>query len=532
MSGEENKNIFETLKNYVQSHTVDEIIFLGLKHFFDINYDISLEALIEKYRSEKFNELGENLHYFQDNIRDLKENFCEYEKIYNNLKEEKSRNVFSNMLCAKVFMDISFIREAYDSDDIYFDLSIWTQLSNEVYVDCGGYSGDTALSFICHCPDYKKIFVLEPMEEAEMLCKNNLQWFIQEGNVTVIKRAAYDQDIRLTFNEKHGTGDSCIDENGKTSVFATSLDQMISEPVSFIKMDIEGSERKALMGARRHIAQDTPKMAICVYHLKDDFWKIPQLLLSINSNYDIIFRQHRPDVFSETVMYAIPKNSNEIVLTNHRADLIYCRIKNALNHLLLISTDEYTNLITIIKDKAWYLYQIRMHIKEIEHLRSIQTDFNDQFNTLQKQYQEQKLWLDELQTAKDYLDAQNEAYLQEIKNLNSSLVEQKKWTESLQKGKDYLENQNSDLIKEVEALQNILSDQKSWSEELQKGKDYLEIYINRQKLDIEKAKNDIFNAENQISELKNDQAKLKYKYTKLVNDPLIKKIIKLKKIEL
>ena len=112
------------------------------------------------------------------------------------------------------------------------------------------------------------------------------------------------------------------------------------------------------------------------------------------------------------------------------------------------------------------------------------------------------------------------------------MVEQKRWTESLKKGKDYLEKQNSDLIKEVEALQNILSDQKSWSEELQKGKDYLEIYINRQKLDIEKAKNDIFNAENQISELKNDQAKLKYKYTKLVKDPLIKKIIKLKKIEL
>ena len=88
------------------------------------------------------------------------------------------------------------------------------------------------------------------------------------------------------------------------------------------------------------------------------------------------------------------------------------------------------------------------------------------------------------------------------------------------------------LIKEVEALQNILSDQKSWTEELQKSKDYLEICVNQQKLDIEKAKTDIFNNEKQISELKNDQAKLKYKYTKLMNDPLIKKIIKLKKIEL
>ena len=532
MSGEENRNLFEKLKTYVQSHTVDEILFLGLKHFFDIDNDIPLEVLIEKYNSEKFNELNEKLHYFKNNIEDINENFREYEKVYNSLKEEKSKNVFANMLCAKVFMDISFVREAYDSDDIYFDLSIWNELSNEVYVDCGGYTGDTALSFICHCPNYHKIFVLEPMAEAEKLCKSNLQWFIQDDNVAVMNCAAYDQDTRLTFNEKHGTGDSCIDENGETSVMAKSLDQIISEPISFIKMDIEGSEKKAIMGAKKHIAQDAPKMAICVYHLKDDFWKIPQLVLNINSDYEFIFRQHRPDVFSETVMYAITKHSNKQVLANHGTNLNYYRMKNALNQLHLISTDEYENLITNIKDKAWYLYQIRMHIKEIEHLRCVQANSEDRFNTLEKQYQEQKSWLDELQAAKDYLVAQNMTYSQEMKNLNISLAEQIKWTESLQKGKDYLENQNADLIKEIEALQNILSDQKIWSEELQKGKDYLEGVTQRLERDYSKSKEQCLNYEQTISEVENNLAKLQYKYNRVVNDNLIKKIIKLKKIEL
>lgn len=38
----------------------------------------------------------------------------------------------------------------------------------------------------------------------------------------------------------------------------------------YIKMDIEGSEMAALMGAKETIKRHKPYLAICVYHRKND----------------------------------------------------------------------------------------------------------------------------------------------------------------------------------------------------------------------------------------------------------------------
>ena len=54
-----------------------------------------------------------------------------------------------------------------------------------------------------------------------------------------------------------------------------SLDNDIKEEVTIIKSDIEGSEVKALIGARGHIINEHPKLLISIYHSNDDVWQIP-----------------------------------------------------------------------------------------------------------------------------------------------------------------------------------------------------------------------------------------------------------------
>ena len=70
-------------------------------------------------------------------------------------------------------------------------------------------------------------------------------------------------------------------------------------------MDIEGEESAALRGAVKAIKKNRPALAVCVYHKPDDFWKIPEQVLSINSGYRI-FMRHYSEVSDETVMYFIP----------------------------------------------------------------------------------------------------------------------------------------------------------------------------------------------------------------------------------
>jgi hypothetical protein len=50
-------------------------------------------------------------------------------------------------------------------------------------------------------------------------------------------------------------------------------------------MDIEGSERKALVGATNTIRRFHPRMAICVYHLTDDPVVIPSTIKAKDKTY-------------------------------------------------------------------------------------------------------------------------------------------------------------------------------------------------------------------------------------------------------
>lgn len=84
----------------------------------------------------------------------------------------------------------------------------------------------------------------------------------------------------------------------------TSLDYTYKDRVSFIKMDIEGSELEAIKGCKEHIKRDKPILAICVYHKPEDIVDIPLYILSLRSDYRFMMR-HYSTKNSETVLYAI-----------------------------------------------------------------------------------------------------------------------------------------------------------------------------------------------------------------------------------
>ena len=74
--------------------------------------------------------------------------------------------------------------------------------------------------------------------------------------------------------------------------------------VTFLKMDIEGSELAALRGAERIIREQRPKLAICVYHKPEDMWEIPSFILSCHPDYKLYLRHHSM-LADETVLYAV-----------------------------------------------------------------------------------------------------------------------------------------------------------------------------------------------------------------------------------
>lgn len=97
---------------------------------------------------------------------------------------------------------------------------------------------------------------------------------------------------------------SCFTESGEEIVRVTAIDEIIKEPVTFLKLDIEGAELSAIKGAEKTIRRDKPKCAVSIYHKPEDIWEIPALLLEYNPDYRLFIR-HYTLLQYETVLYAL-----------------------------------------------------------------------------------------------------------------------------------------------------------------------------------------------------------------------------------
>jgi hypothetical protein len=84
------------------------------------------------------------------------------------------------------------------------------------------------------------------------------------------------------------------------------LDHLLEDtPSSYLKMDIEGAEYDALIGAQKAITRDRPVLAVCVYHTQNDIWRIPLLIHEMVPDYRFYLRLHEGDCW-QTVAYAVP----------------------------------------------------------------------------------------------------------------------------------------------------------------------------------------------------------------------------------
>ena len=150
------------------------------------------------------------------------------------------------------------------------------------------------------------MYAFEPDEESYQKCIMVKQETGFE-EVEILPYGLWHTSGQLSF-QAEGTGSSMIRDDGQNTVEVHALDDVISrdEHITFIKMDIEGAELKALQGAQRIIRDDRPKMAISIYHKPEDWIEIPDYIMSLTDGYAYYFR-HYENRLMETVFYAVPK---------------------------------------------------------------------------------------------------------------------------------------------------------------------------------------------------------------------------------
>lgn len=168
-----------------------------------------------------------------------------------------------------------------------------------VFVDVGGYDGDTVKTALEYNPNFR-VITIEPIKS---LCEIMKQKFLSNKNIIVVNKAVWSCKCNIFFNEYDGgfKGLSTLQPIMtqlrpekrfahilKYDVEANTLDNVLSElgidTIDYLKIDTEGSEEQVLTGFTKY----NNNTRFHIEHHVTNLSNIIQKLLEMNADIEKI----------------------------------------------------------------------------------------------------------------------------------------------------------------------------------------------------------------------------------------------------
>jgi len=220
--------------------------------------------------------------------------YSEIIKAYGSLSDEKSRAIFSSVVNYKLTGRMKYLLESYsERNEIY---SLMPVENIRVTVDAGAYNGDTAREAKEYFKSLQRIYAIEPDKRN---FKKLARYSEAESDISVItiNAAAWrDNSAGLFFgsgNRNSTTVATASFEHREEEVKMIKIDSLTAERVDYIKYDVEGAEREALIGSYETILRDKPTLLISLYHRSRDIFELINTVNDKYPNYDLYLRRLR-----------------------------------------------------------------------------------------------------------------------------------------------------------------------------------------------------------------------------------------------
>ena len=249
------------------------------------------------------------------------ENSDEFSQIYELLADEKSKQVYLDVINFKISGKIKYLRNSETPKLEILKLlnpteNFHTRLH---YIDIGAYDGDSILELAEYFENISKITAFEPDRKNFIKLQKNLGKYNLLEKCTLYNIGVWSGKQEIYFNEKSGrhscvsVSDDMQDNRGKiTKIKADSVDNIIAAEIKggenykyFIKYDVEGSEYEAVTGSSGIIKKYAPILAVSLYHRSEDLFKLPLLINKLNPSYKIYLRKHEYIPCWDLNLYAV-----------------------------------------------------------------------------------------------------------------------------------------------------------------------------------------------------------------------------------
>jgi FkbM family methyltransferase len=234
--------------------------------------------------------------------------------------DEEDKYLFELLMQLRLTQDESavfnFLKTAKHKFAIPYLDYLDKNFDGDVILEGGVSDGRDSINFYNYFENKNlKLFGFEPFIEAFESSPNKEELITRGGQVLPFALWNEDQLIRFNKNLNSASTSSVVrdfDESGSEKfieIKGCKIDSFVKEndikSVCLFKLDIEGAELEALIGAREMIAKYKPQLAISIYHKKEHLYEIPELLKELNPAYKFKLGFYTP-TFIDTVLYAIP----------------------------------------------------------------------------------------------------------------------------------------------------------------------------------------------------------------------------------
>ena len=183
--------------------------------------------------------------------------------------DERSLREYVNQVRWRLSADFAALSPAEPNQ--YFADGVVRVGTDEVFVDCGAFTGDTLRDVAKRVGSWRAYHAFEP-DPASFAALQAVVATLPEplaGRVHLHRAAASDRPGTARFNAT-GLGSAALSMAGGYQVDCVAIDEVLTELPTFVKMDIEGAEAAALAGSGRMIREGRPLLAVAAYHKQAD----------------------------------------------------------------------------------------------------------------------------------------------------------------------------------------------------------------------------------------------------------------------
>lgn len=220
-------------------------------------------------------------------------------KVCELFEEEISKNIYRDIIKFQFTGKLEYLISCESSKDEAYQ-NILNLGDNESYLDLGAYRGDTVDEFLKYTNgNYENITALEPDPKSFKKLVEHCQ---NLHDFTACNAAVWSENCEIFFDKKGGRMSSA--SKCGVPISAITIDSL-NQPFTYIKMDVEGSEKCAILGGINTIEKYKPKLNIALYHRGEDIFTLPLLIHKIQPGYKLFIRHHPYIPAWDTNLYCI-----------------------------------------------------------------------------------------------------------------------------------------------------------------------------------------------------------------------------------